>query len=306
MKVDLNSLVLFTQIVEANGFSNAARRLGMPVSTVSRKFAAFEDGLGVRLLERSTRRLRLTDIGSEILELGQRGAEIGDAVAGVVSDRSTDISGLLRLSAPPSVADSVIAPLVTAFQRKHPDVRVSVLVTDRFVDHIAEGVDLVIRAGVLADSTLVAKRVARYRHELMASRRYLDRYGWPKTPDDLAAHRLIAFSPLAQRVTWTLIGVTGERAVSFQPYLAMNDYLGVAKVVGAGHGIGELPPVVRPDVLRGGDVVTVLADWAMPETDVSIVHLSNRHLPRAVRAFKTFATEQAPAIVADLTANIDR
>ena len=166
---NLDGLMIFAKIVEAHSFSEAARRLKMPISTVSRRIAGLEDQLGVRLLERSTRRLRLTDIGSEVLEHAQRSVELSEVVDNIVSNELAKVSGLLRLSAPPSISDTLLAPLIGAFQASYPDVRVQVLVTDRLVDHIGDGVDLVFRLGALRDSSLVARRILTYRHQLVAS-----------------------------------------------------------------------------------------------------------------------------------------
>ena len=145
---DLNSLVVFAKVAEANSFSQAARRLKMPISTVSRRIAELEDQLGVRLLERSTRSLRLTELGAEVLEHAVRSAELSESVESIVSNRLSDVSGTLWLSAPPSTCDTLLTPLVTAFQASYPNVRIQILVTDRFVDHIFEGVDLVFRRGL--------------------------------------------------------------------------------------------------------------------------------------------------------------
>src|SRR5467141_1977135 len=156
-KPDLDSLIIFAKVVEAQSFSEAARRLKIPISTVSRRIVDLEGQLGVRLLERSTRSLRLTDIGSEVLEHAQRSAEHSEAVDNIVSNQLSNVSGILRLSAPPSISDSLLAPLVGAFQASYPEVRVQIFVTDRFVDFIDEGIDLAIRLGTLKDSSLVAQ-----------------------------------------------------------------------------------------------------------------------------------------------------
>jgi len=136
---DLNSLTIFAKVVEANSFSEAARRLKLPTSTVSRRVADLEDQLGVRLLVRSTRSLRLTDVGSEVLEHAQHSAELSEAVDNIASNHLSNVSGTLRLSAPPSISDSLLSPMICAFQASYPDVRVQIFVTERFVDHIAEG-----------------------------------------------------------------------------------------------------------------------------------------------------------------------
>jgi DNA-binding transcriptional LysR family regulator len=126
-----------SKVVEANSFSKAARRLGMPISTVSRRVAEFENELGVRLLERSTRNLRFTEMGAEVLEHAVRSVERSDAVANIVSNRLLDVSGTLRLSAMPSICDTLLTPLVTAFQASYPKVRIQIFVTNRLVERIS-------------------------------------------------------------------------------------------------------------------------------------------------------------------------
>lgn len=295
---DLNSLVIFAKVVEANSFSEAARSLKMPISTVSRRIADLEDQLGVRLLERSTRSLRLTDVGSEVFEHAQRSAEVSAAVGDIASNHLTRVSGTLRLSAPPSLSDSLLAPLVGAFQASHPDVRVQVLVTERMVDHIAEGVDLVFRVGELKDSTLVARKILTYRHQLLASPAYLEKSRRLKTPRDLLSHRLLAFSRSRPENRWSFAHVNGKdkETLAFQPYLSMNDYAGLAAAIAAGAGIGELPPLVQSQLLREGHVVEVISDWRFRTLNLSLVHLGNRHVSRPVRVSKEFATEMAPAL----------
>src|SRR3984957_17873344 len=153
---DLNSLIIFAHVVDANGFAKAARRLQMPTSTVSRRIAELEQALGVRLIERSTRSLRLTDVGSEVLEYAHRGAEISEAIENIASNHLSKVSGNLRLAAPPSLSDSLLAPVVVAFQKQFSGGQFQVFNTEHIVDQFAEGVDLAFRVGELEDSSLVA------------------------------------------------------------------------------------------------------------------------------------------------------
>jgi len=284
--------------VEAKGFSEAARRLKIPLSTVSRRVAELEDQLGVRLLERSTRNLRLTNLGAEVLDHAQRCAELSEAVDNLVSNQLSTVAGLLRLSAPPSISDTLLAPLLAAFQASYPNVRVQVLVTDRFVDLIAAGIDLVFRFGALGDSSLVARKILTYRHQLVASPAYLERVRAPRSPRDLLDHKLLTFSYWRPDNSWTFWHQNGkdQETLSFEPYLSMNDYTGLSAALLAGVGIGDLPPVVKPELIRDGRLVEVMPEWHFRAFDLSVVHLSNRHISRPVRLFKEFAVQASPAL----------
>jgi len=300
---DLNSLLIFAKVAEGKGFSEAARRLKMPISTVSRRVAELEDRLGVRLLERSTRNLRLTEIGAEVFELAKRSAEVGDAVASIVSNRLSEVKGTLRLTSPPSISDSLLVPLINAFQSCYPHVRIQTLVTERMVDHVGEGVDLAIRLGAFKDSSLVAKRLLTYRHQVVASPGYLQKCrNLPKRPGDLLAHRLLAFSYWKRDTKWAFVHATTreKESIDFDPYLTMNDYTGLATALLDGIGIGELPPIVQPEFLRSGRLVEVMPRWHLPTADLSLVHLGNRHMPKPLRLFKEFAVQMAPALFPDL------
>jgi DNA-binding transcriptional LysR family regulator len=273
----------------------------MPISTVSRRVAELEDQLGVRLLERSTRNLRLSDIGAEILAHAERAVELSEALDLAVSNQRSTVAGLLRLSVPPSISDTLLAPLLSAFLASYPHVRVEVLVTERHVDHIAEGIDLAFRIGTLRDSSLIARSILTYRRQLVAAPAYLQRTEPPEAPNDLLQHRLLAFARHSGDATWTFVHRNGERqTVSFVPYLTMNDYAGLTPPLLTGAGIGELPPVVQPELLREGRLVEVMPDWRFPTWDLSVVHLGNRHIQRPVRVFKEFAAQMAPTLFPDL------
>ena len=296
--MDLNSLMIFAKVVEANSFSEAARRLKIPTSTVSRRVAELEDQLGVRLLERSTRNLRLTHVGSEVLEYARHTAELSEAVNNIASNHLSNVSGTLRLSAPPSLSDSLLAPLVGAFQTSYPNVRVQIFVTERFIDPIAEGMDLAFRVGTLKDSTLVARKLFTYRHQLLANPAYLQKRKAPEVPQDLLRHRLLAFSRWKAESSWDFSHVNGmdTEKLTFEPYLSINDYAGLAAALVAGAGIGELPPLVQPELLRDGRLVEVMPTWHLRTVNLSLVHLGNRYIPRPVRVFKEFAVQMAPTL----------
>jgi DNA-binding transcriptional LysR family regulator len=299
---NLNSLVIFARVVESGSLSGAARRLGMPVSTVSRHIAEFEQAMGVRLLERSTRNLTLTDLGKEVYEHAVRSVELGEAIESVASNHLSDMSGLLRLSAPPSVSDTLLTPLVMEFQKRYPNVRFQILVTERYVEHIADGVDLVFRVGALRDSSLVARRLLAYRHRIVAAPACLERCGALQKPQDLLAHRLLAFSHWKPDCSWCFVHENGgeKQTLTFQPFFAMNDFAGLASMLLAGSGIGELPPVVRPDLVREGKLVEVMPQWRLQTNDLSLVYLGNRHISKPCRIFKEFAIEMAPVLFPDL------
>ena len=299
---DLAALIVFAKVVETNSFSEAARRLKMPLSTVSRRIADLEAELGVRLLDRTTRKLRVTDIGSELLEYARRTAELQEAVLGVASDHQSALSGLLRIAAPPSISASLIAPMTCAFQAQHPHVRVQVLITERDVDLIAEGIDLVFHVGDLKDSGLVAKRILTYRHQVLASPEYLSEAKPLRSPEDLLQHRLFAFSRFKPDFRWRFTHADNgtQQSLRFQPYVSMNDYAGLAYALLQHAGIGELPPIVQPDLVRDGRLVEVIPGWHLRLFNLSLVHLGDRHTPRVVRAFKDFAALAARSLFPSL------
>ena len=302
---DLNALMIFAQVAASSSFSKAARLLKMPTSTVSRRIADLEHELGVRLLERSTRSLRLTDLGSEVLEHARRSSEINDAIANIASNHLSHVSGALRISAPPSISDSLLAPVVVAFQAVYPDVRVQVFITERIVDQIAEGIDLAFRVDeMLHDSSLVAIRLLTYRHLLVASPEYLKNHKRPKKPEELLSHRLLAFSFWKPQNTWKFNHVNrkDKSSITFKPFLSINEYSGLATALLAGTGIGDFPPIVQPNLLRLRQLVEVMPKWHFPIFHLSLVHLGNRYTPRPVRVFKEFAAEKVRSMFPRLPA----
>jgi DNA-binding transcriptional LysR family regulator len=301
---DLNALLVFAKVVEANSFSEAARRLKMPISTVSRRIVELEDQLGIRLLERSTRNLRLTELGSEVLEHAKHSAELSEAVDDIISNKMSVVSGTLHLCAPPSISDSLITPVVTAFQASYPNVRVQVYITERIVDQIGDDVDIAFKVGRFTIPSLVARQLLTYRHQVVASPGYLAKCRPPTTPEDLLAHRLLAFSFWRPEYSWEFLHSNGHdrQTLCFQPFIAMNDYAGLVTALLEGVGIGELPPIVQPELMRKGLLVEVMPEWRLPVFDLTLAHLRDHYVPRHVRVFKEFATQMVPQLFPHLPA----
>src|SRR2546425_6722500 len=214
-------MALFVRVVEAGSFSKAAAREAMPVSTVSRKIADLEKALRVRLLERSTRQLRMTEIGQGYFESCRRGLTEFEAADSLVTQRQAEISGRLRISIPPSMSDLAIVPLVKAFQERNPKVIVHCLVTERYIDYIADGIDVSLRVGQPGnrDSNIVTRTLAAQRPRLVASPAYLARIGPVRRPQDIVAHVHVAFSRWQRPVAWTLSRGTGTGRIEREPGL---------------------------------------------------------------------------------------
>jgi DNA-binding transcriptional LysR family regulator len=303
VNTDLNSLLIFVQVVRSNGFSRAAQRLRVPISTVSRRVSDLEKQLGVRLIERSTRRFRLTSVGSEVFEHAQKTSEINDAVLDIASNHVTCVSGILRLSAPPGIFKSVLGPVIRRFQELYPDVCMQVSVTERIVNQIDEGIDLAFCVGPLEDSSLVVRHLLSYRHRLLASPAYLKGREIPRQPKDLLHHRLLAFAAASPQRTWTFSQVAGgTESISFQPHFSINEYSELAYVLLAGAGIGELPPIVQSELRRDGRLAEVMPHWRFQPVGLAIVHLGNGYMSRPARLFKELASETIPKLFPDLSA----
>jgi len=250
---NLNALAIFAKVVEAKSFSAAARALKMPISTVSRRIAELEEQLGVRLLERSTRSLRVTDVGTEVLEHARHSAELCEAVDSIISNTLSDVSGTLRLCTPPSISDSLIVPVVSAFRASYPSVRVQVRVSERLVHRIEGDIDIAFRVGAFIDTSLVVRKLLTYRHQVVASPAYLAGRELPRTPRDLLDHH---------RVRVRRHGGAGEdshRFAPWQPRFVRRASRALANDLEATRRISR---VQRPAVHRRGGVRWLVADRA--------------------------------------------
>jgi len=281
-------MALFVRVVENKSFSETAKRVGIPISTVSRKISELEKSLKIRLLERSTRKLRLTEIGQEYYEYCRRGLEEFETGTLMINDKQSEVSGTLRLSAPPNLAQALIAPIVCAFQTKYPKVNTKILISERNLDLIEDGVDVALRVGELKDSNLVAQEIIQYKHILVSSHDYLHTSQKLEHPKDLLNHRIVTFSEWYAPTTWKLTNTKKTEKITMNSSLSINDYSGIIYAVEKGRGIAEIPSIICQPLIQSGRIVEILPNWHLPNTKLSIVYPSNRNISRMVKLFIDF------------------
>lgn len=262
----LAALRIFAQVVDAKGFSAAARGLGISKAQVSKQVARLERDLGVKLLHRTTRRLSLTEAGSVFYDGCQRAiAEIAAAEAAVAS-LTDEPRGRLRVSAPLSFGLRHLAPALESFMTRYPDVRVELSLNDRRVDLVEEGFDIGLRIGIPEDSSLIARRLASITRILAASPAYLDREGRPRSPADLKGHRHLLYSNIAHPDVIRLAGPGGvHRQVKVSGGLSANNGDFLLSSAGAGLGITFVPSFILGNALRDGTLERVLPGWTGSE-----------------------------------------
>jgi DNA-binding transcriptional LysR family regulator len=280
---DLNEIMVFTRVVQAGSFIAASAQLGIPKSTVSRKVADLERRLNARLLQRTTRKLSLTDVGRIYFDQCARiVSEIEDAER-MVTSLQNNPRGPLRVTAGPNAA--FLAPIVSDYLKRYPEVRIELVTTTRAVDLVEERFDLGIRAGTLSDSTLVARLLGRVGWFLVATPGYLERRGRPSTPEDLREHDYLFFGPGLDVVGPRLEkdGRTVQLALS--PRMAASDMEVLHAVATTGLGIALLPAFLCVADLRARQMERVLPDWNAPSIPVHAVYPSTRHLSPKVKTF---------------------
>jgi DNA-binding transcriptional LysR family regulator len=281
--MDLNEILVFARVVQTGSFTTAAVELGMPKSTVSRKVTELEARLKARLLQRTTRKLSLTDIGRTYYDYCVRiVSEIDDAER-AVSRLQDAPQGLLRVTA--GVSSSYLGPIVSDFLKRYPEVRLEMFCTGRVVDLIEERFDLAIRAGTLADSTLVARTLGTVRWFLVASVAYLKKRGRPKSPDDLKAHDCMLFGSAQSALSLHLEDGEQSAQVALSPRMFVNDMDILHAGATAGLGIALLPAFQCVEDLRARRLERVLRDWCPPPTPIHVVYPTARHVSPKVKTF---------------------
>lgn len=275
----------FATVVETGSFSAAARRLNMGQPAVSKAIANLEEYLGVRLLTRTTRAQHLTEAGQRYYERARVVLDEADEAESAAREAATSLAGRLRIAAPPTYAALHMLPRLSEFLDTHPDLTIDLILDDRWVDLIEQGVDVAIRLGKPADSSLIARRLGSSQRLLVASSGYLDRMGAPKTPEDLLAHRVIAYSQFEGPTAWSFTRGTAAVSIAVQPTLRVSAAEGMRSCILTGLGIGMGSRLMFTPELAAGTVRPVLTEWSLSTLDIWAMFPSGRKSSRRARAF---------------------
>ncbi|MFW6067233.1 MAG: LysR family transcriptional regulator [Myxococcota bacterium] len=288
---ELTSMAVFARVVETRSFSEAARRLGMSKSAVSKRIARLEDSLGAPLLLRTTRRLALTEAGSAFYEHCARIVSEANEARSQITEAGSTPRGLLRVNAPVTLSEVYLAQVMPRFLALHPDVRVEITTDDRFVSVIDDGYDVVVRMAVLEDSSLIARKLASDRRVVCASPGYLEAAGTPRHPSDLLQHNCLRYAYMTVRDEWQFQGPEGRVSVSVRGNFQANNGTLLKQAAVEGLGLVMIPRFMVAAELADGRLVEVLADFGVPEHGIYAVYAQRRHVSPKVRAFVDFLVD---------------
>ncbi len=291
---DLNDLLFFTAVVEQAGFSAAGRVLNLPKSSVSRHVARLEARLGVRLLERSTRKLRVTEVGKEYYSRCRAILADLDLADRDVSEHRSKPAGIIRVSCPTGIAQYGLAYIVPGFMARYPLVRVQILATNRLIDLIEDKVDVAIRARTrLQDESLTMRKLSTSRLIFVAGPKFVASNVLPPDPAKFAELPFLSFQEETARPSWKVTGPGGEtKIVTFDPVLWTSDFNILVEAACSGTGVALLPAQVVEHALSERRLVRILPEWHSESVTIHLVFMTKRGLPSAVRVFINYLAAQ--------------
>jgi DNA-binding transcriptional LysR family regulator len=284
-----DSLAVFAEVVEHGSFAEAARRLGRSPAAVTRTIAELETRLNVRLLNRTTRAVSVTEAGQRLLAGAKRVLADLDEIERAAAGAGTAPRGELRLTAPILFGRLHLEPLVLEFLDRFPDVSVALALIDRPVDLVEEGLDVALRIGALPESSAIATRVGAMPRVLVASPDYLTRHGTPQVPADVAAHAVVAFSGMFGE-RWTFRERAGETSVAIKPRLSVNTAEAAVDAARAGFGLTRVLGYQAADDIGRGSLVRLLKDYEIDALPIHLLYPGGRYPPPKLRAFLDFVT----------------
>jgi len=299
--MDMNDFFYFVHVVEKKGFAPAGRALGIPKSRLSRHINKLEEDLGVRLIQRTSRQFKVTDIGEKLYRHARKAVDEVEMANAVVQQDSKILSGKVRLSCSVGMAQFALCDIVTSFVKQHPQVEIIQQVTNRSVDLIEQGVDMAIRAhsDLLPDSTLIHRRLANVDWGLFASPDYLEKAGTPMSPEQLENHLGLKLGWRPDDGKWVLRHEDGSNfSIPYQPRLCSDDMFTLKRAASMGLGIVGLPVYVCREEQRLNQLARLLPDWTAGNAEISLLMPSRQGVAPAVRAFAGYLSEELPKIVA--------
>jgi DNA-binding transcriptional LysR family regulator len=288
--VDLNEITVFVKVAQAGSFTLAAKQLGMPKSTVSARVSSLEKRLGTTLIQRTTRKLSLTQAGRSYFERCLQALHEIESAESEVANAQGEPRGILKITAPATLGSSLLPEILVSYTKAYPKVNVELILSDRQVDLVAEGVDLAIRGGELGDSSLIQKKLGMSYFAPFASPAYLKKRGTPSHPKDLRDHQCLQFTPLG-REKWEFAREKTKVSVPLSGKFVIDDLPTTKELALSGGGIALLPTFLCGAEAKGGKLVRVLPDWISLPRPVSFVYPSQRFVSNRLQAFIAMATE---------------
>jgi DNA-binding transcriptional LysR family regulator len=297
--IDLNRVAAFVRVVDTGSFTAAAKALGLPKSSVSRAVSRLEQDLGVVLLQRTTRRLSLSDAGKLYLGRAREALQLLSDARDLVVEADEEPRGTVRITAAGDPTGRMLAVPIARFVRLYPQIHVELVITPRRVDLVEEGIDLALRAGKLDDGSLVGKRLDAQPLMLFAAPSYLAARGMPRKLQDLARHDCVLFRGVKGTARWSLSGKSGKlETVNVRGPVNCDDLPLVMYLTCEGLGVGLMPRQVVMPALASGQLVTVLPQFQLHAGAFYIVHPKSQHLPRRVRLLRDFLHQEIRAELA--------
>jgi len=282
------SLAIFVEVAELGSFAEAARRLGRSPAGVTRGIAELETRLGVRLLNRTTRAVSLTEAGQRLLAGAKRVLADLDEIERAAAGAGAAPRGELRVTVPILFGRLHVLPLVTEFLGRFPDVSVTLMLIDRPVDLVEEGLDVALRIGALTESSAIATRVGTMRRVVVAAPDYLKRHGTPQAPADITAHAVVVFSGLSGVDRWGFRDHAGEMSVAIKPRLTVTTAEAAVDAARAGFGITRVVGYQAADDIARGTLIRLLKGYEGEELPIHLLYPGGRYQPPKLRAFLDF------------------
>lgn len=291
----LDQVRAFVATAQTGSFTSAADQLGVSNRLTSKYVAELEARLGVRLLQRTTRKVGLTPAGEDLLARAPALLDDFDAVLNEVSESSKGLSGTLRVSAPITFGEIYVVGMLVRFAATHPAVSIDLRLNDRYLDLAAEGLDLAFRLGHFDQASLKVRRLGEFRSVLVAGPDYLARYGMPKTPEDLANHACIVDTNRRHPRRWMFRKDGQETAANVAGRFHVNSASAAVELATGGLGMAFVPSFALGGAVKEGDLVTLLDEYQSESSPIGAVYLEGRTLPRKVRALIDFAADDIKA-----------